>query len=186
MLLREISGQGAAARTRISRGTRSGRPCEAGERGDDGSSGYQRDDERMPSEPKQGRLLEVATSGWVATVWTTHVDREAAKMLRGTCPSTRSSGTRGVQPKKPFESPGRHPPQQKLDQLPVCVMQTRSANQRETGGNYWRNRCRCNPCYGKGRRYPVQAVVISTTKSRRESTSVQSRQSFAGGSIVLV
>lgn len=35
-------------------------------------------------------------------------------------------------------------------------------------------------------RHPVQAVVISTAKSRRDSTSEQSRQSFSGGSIVPV
>jgi hypothetical protein len=34
--------------------------------------------------------------------------------------------------------------------------------------------------------YPVQAVVISTAKSRRDSTSEQSRQFFSGGSIVPV
>jgi len=34
--------------------------------------------------------------------------------------------------------------------------------------------------------YPVHAVVISTAKSRRDSTAVQSRQSLSGGAIVAV
>jgi hypothetical protein len=34
--------------------------------------------------------------------------------------------------------------------------------------------------------YPVQPVLINTAKSRRDNTSEQSRQSFSGGSIVLV